>query len=73
MNLKGIEALYRKPNVSKPAAGYKAYPYLLRKLPINRPNQGWAVDIIYIPVARGVNWLPAVLDWFTRRVLDFRV
>ena len=53
MKRMGIEALYRKPNASKPAPGHKIYPYLLRKLPITRPNQVWAMDITCIPMARG--------------------
>ena len=69
----GIEALYRRPNTSRPAPGHKIYPYLLRKLPITRPNQVWAMDITYIPMARGFIYLAAVLDWFTRRVLSWRV
>ena len=73
MKRMGIEALYRKPNTSKPAPGHKIYPYLLRKLPITRPNQVWAMDITYIPMARGFIYLAAVLDWFTRRVLAWRV
>lgn len=68
-----MEALYRRPNTSKPAPGHKIYPYLLRKLPITRPNQVWAMDITYIPMARGCICLAAVLDWFTRRVLPWRV
>ena len=73
MRRMGIEVLYRKPNTSKPAPGHKIYPYLLRKLPIIRPNQVWAMDITYIPMARGFIYLAAVLDWFTRRVLSWRV
>ena len=73
MKRMGIEALYRKPNTSKPAPGHRIYPYLLRKLPVTRPNQVWAMDITYIPMARGFNYLAAVLDWFTRRVLSWRV
>ena len=73
MKRMGIEALYRKPNTSKPEPGHKIYPYLLRKLPITRPNQVWAMDITYIPMARGFIYLAAVLDWFTRRVLAWRV
>ena len=73
MKRMGIEALYRRPNTSQPAPGHKIYPYLLRKLPITRPNQGWAMDITYIPMARGFIYLVAVLDWFTRRVLAWRV
>ena len=53
MKRMGIEALYRKPNTSKPAPGHRIYPYLLRKLPVTRPNQVWAMDITYIPMARG--------------------
>ena len=73
MKRMGIEALYRRPNTSKPVPGLKIYPYLLRKLPITRPNQVWALDITYIPMARGFIYLAAVLDWFTRRVLAWRV
>lgn len=73
MKRMGIEALYRKPNTSKPAQGRKIYPYLLRKLPITRPNQVWAMDITYIPMARGFIYLAAVLDWFTRPVLAWQV
>jgi putative transposase len=73
MNRMGIAALYRKPNTSKPAPGHKIYPYLLRKLPITRPNQVWAMDITYIPMARGFIYLAAVVDWFSRRVLSWRV
>jgi len=68
-----IEAIYRRPNTSKPAAGHKIYPYLLRKLVIDRPNQVWATDITYIPMARGFVYLAAVVDWFTRRVLAWRL
>jgi len=68
-----IETLYRKPNTSKPAPGHKIYPYLLRGLPVTRPNQVWAMDITYIPMARGFVYLAAVIDWFSRRVLSWRV
>jgi putative transposase len=73
MRRMGIEAIYRRPNTSKPAAGHKIYPYLLRKLAIDRPNQVWATDITYIPMARGFVYLAAVVDWFTRRVLAWRL
>ena len=73
MKRMGIEAIYRRPNTSKPAAGHKIYPYLLRHMAITRPNQVWAIDITYIPMRRGFVYLAAVLDWFTRRVLSFRV
>jgi putative transposase len=69
----GIEAIYRKPNTSKPAPGHRIYPYLLRGLPITRPNQVWAMDITYIPMARGFIYLAAVVDWFTRRVLAWKL
>jgi putative transposase len=69
MKRMGIEAIYRRPNTSKPAPGHKIYPYLLRKLPIVRPNQVWAIDITYIPMARGFVYLVAVVDWFSRKVL----
>jgi putative transposase len=68
-----IEALYRRPNTSQPAAGHKIYPYLLRGLEVVRPNQVWAMDITYIPMARGFVYLAAVVDWFSRRVLSWRV
>lgn len=68
MKRMGIEALYRRPNISKTAPGHKIYPNLLRKLPITRPNQVWAMHITYIPMARGFIYLAAELDWFTRRV-----
>ena len=73
MKRMGIEALYRRPNTSKPAPGHKIYPYLLRKLPITRPNQVWAMDITYIPMARGFVYLTAVVDWFSRKVLAWRL
>ena len=73
MRRMGIEALYRRPNTSKPAPGHKIYPYLLRSLAIERPNQVWAMDITYIPMARGFVYLAAVVDWFSRRVLAWRL
>lgn len=62
MKRMGIEAIYRRPNTSKPAPGYKIHPYLLRGLKIERPNQVWAMDIAYIPMARGFVYLAAVVD-----------
>jgi putative transposase len=73
MKRMGIEALYRKPRTTKPGAGHKIYPYLLRNLSIDRPNQVWAMDITYIPMARGFIYLTVVLDWYTRRVLSWKV
>jgi putative transposase len=69
----GIEAIYRRPNTSKPAPGHKIYPYLLRGLKVARPNQVWAMDITYIPMARGFVYLAAAVDWFSRRVLAWRL
>jgi len=73
MKRMGIEALYRRPNTSKPNPGHKIYPYLLRSVAVERPNQVWAMDITYIPMARGFVYLAAVVDWFSRRVLAWRV
>jgi putative transposase len=73
MKRMGIEALYRRPNTSKPALGHRIYPYLLRGLAVTRVNQVWAMDITYIPMARGFVYLAAVVDWFSRRVLSWRV
>ena len=73
MRRMGIEALYRRPRTTKPEPGHKIYPYLLRGMAITRPNQVWAMDITYIPMARGFVYLAVVLDWFSRRVLSWRL
>jgi len=73
MRRMAIEAIYRRPRTSKPADGHKVFPYLLRGMAIERPNQAWAMDITYIPMARGFVYLAAVMDWFSRRVLAWRV
>jgi putative transposase len=73
MRRMGIEALYRRPRTTKPEPGHKIYPYLLRGMEITRPNQVWAMDITYIPMARGFVYLAVVLDWFSRRVLSWRL
>jgi putative transposase len=73
MKRMGIAAVYRRPNTSKPAPGHKIYPYLLRNLAVTRPDQVWAMDITYIAMARGFVYLAAVVDWFSRRVLAWRV
>ena len=73
MKKMAIEAIYRRPNTSEPALGHKIYPYLLRKLAIVRPNQVWATDITYIPMAKGFVYLAAIVDWFNRKVLAWRV
>ena len=73
MRLMGVEAVYPKPNTSKPHPEHKIYPYLLRNLEINRPNQVWASDITYIPLRRGFMYLVAVMDWYSRKVLAWRL
>jgi len=73
MRRMGIEALYRHPRTTKPEPGHKIYPYLLRGIEITRANQVWAMDITYIPMARGFVYLAVVLDWFSRRVLSWRL
>jgi len=73
MRRMGIEALYRKPNLSRRNARHRIYPYLLRGLAITEPNQVWAMDITYIPMAKGWIYLAAVMDWHSRRVLSWRV
>jgi putative transposase len=73
MKKMAIEALYRRPNTSKPAPGHKVYPYLLRNVAVARPNQVWAMDITYVPMARGFVYLAAIVDWFSRKVLAWRL
>jgi len=73
MRRMGIETLDRRPNTSKPAPGHKIHPYLLRGLEVERPNRVWAMDITYIPMARGFVYLAAVVDWYSRRVLAWRL
>lgn len=73
MQRMGIEALYRRPRTTKPAPGHRIYPYLLRNLHIDRPNQVWALDITYLPMKRGFVYFVAVMDWATRRVLSWRL
>jgi putative transposase len=73
MRLMGLEAIYPKPKTSRRNPEHKIYPYLLRDLTIDRPNQVWASDITYIPMARGFMYLVAVMDWYSRRVLSFKL
>ena len=73
MRLMGIAALGPKPRTTKPQHGHKIFPYLLRDLVIERPNQVWAADITYIPIGRGFLYLVAVIDWFSRAVLAWRL
>ena len=69
----GIVALGPKPRTTKPAPGHKIYPYLLRGLAIERPNQVWCADITYIPIGRGFLYLVAIMDWASRAVLSWRL
>jgi putative transposase len=73
MRVMGIEAIYQRPNTSRRQPAHKVYPYLLRGLVIDRPNQVWCADITYIPMAKGFVYLVAVMDWFSRRVLAWRL
>ena len=73
MRVMSIEALYRKPKTTRRHPGHKVYPYLLRNLAVTRSNQAWAMDITYIPMARGFVYLAAVVDWYSRRVLSWKV
>ena len=73
MKKMGVAAIYRRPNTSKPAPGHKIYPYLLRNLAVSRPDQVWAMDITYVPMARGFVYLAAIVDWFSRKVLAWRL
>ena len=68
-----IEALYQKPNLSRRHAAHPIYPYLLRNLKVERANQVWATDISYIPMRRGFIYLVAVIDWYSRQVLSWRI
>ena len=73
MRKMGIEAIYRRSNTSRRHPRHAIYPYLLRHLTIDRPNQVWATDVTYIPMARGFVYLVAIIDWFSRRVLSWRI
>ena len=73
MRVMGLKAIYRRPRTSQPTAGHKIYPYLLGGLKITRPNQVWAADITYIPMARGFLYLVAIIDWYSRYVLSWRL
>ena len=69
----GLQAIYRRPRTSKPAPGHKVYPYLLGGMEITRPNQVWAADITYIPMAKGFLYLVAIMDWYSRHVMAWRL
>ena len=73
MRLMGLKAIYRRPRTSPPGKGNKIYPYLLKGLKINRPNQVWAADITYIPMQKGFLYLVVIMDWYSRYVLAWRL
>ena len=73
MRQMGLQALYPRRRTSQPGKGHKIYPYLLRDLTIERPNQVWAADICYLPMAKGFMYLVAIMDWHSRRVLSWRL
>ncbi len=73
MRMMGLEALYPKPRLSRPEPGHRVYPYLLRDVTINRPNQVWCTDITYVPMRRGFLYLVAMMDWFSRFVLSWEL
>ena len=73
MRLMGVQAIHPGSRTSQPARGHRIYPYLLRNLTIDRPNQVWATDITYIPMAAGFMYVVAILDWDSRRVLSWRL
>ena len=73
MHIMGLKAIYRRPRTSKPTWGHKIYPYLLSGMKITRPNQVWAADITYIPLARGFLYLVVIMDWYSRYVLAWRL
>jgi putative transposase len=73
MQVMGLKAIYRRPRTSQPAPGHRTYPYLLGGMEITRPDQAWAADITYIPMARGFLYLVAIMDWCSRYVLSWRL
>ena len=73
MRIMGLRAIYRSPRASQPAPEHRVYPYLLEKLRVTRPNQAWAADITYLPMARGFLYLVAIMDWHSRYVVAWRL
>ena len=73
MRVMGLRAIYRRPRTSRPAPEHRVYPYLLEKTTVTRPNQAWAADITYLPMARGFLYLVAIMDWHSRYVVAWRL
>ena len=73
LRLMGLEAIYPKPNLSKPQQGHKKYPYLLKDITIEKANQVWSSDITYIPMKTGFLYLAAIIDWYSRYVLSWKI
>ncbi len=73
MRTMGLQAIYRRPRTSQPGPGHKVYPYLLGAMEITRPNQAWVADITYIPMAKGFHYLVAIMDWYSRYVVAWRL
>ena len=73
MRIMGLRAIYRSPRASRPAPERRVYPYLLEKIRVTRPNQAWAADITYLPMARGFLYLVAIMDWHSRYVVAWRL
>jgi len=73
MRLMGIQAIYPKPQTTQRNPEHKVYPYLLRNMTINQPNQVWATDITYIPMGKGFSYLTVIMDWYSRKVLSWRL
>ncbi len=73
MRTMGLRAIYQEPRTSQPHPDHKVYPYLLRNLAVKQPNQVWCTDITYIPIKRGFLYLVAIMDWYSRKVLSWRL
>ena len=73
MRCMGLQAIYRKPRTTQPSAAHKKYPYLLRNLTISHPDQVWSTDITYVPMSHGFLYLVAIMDWYSRYVLSWRL
>src|SRR2546430_5580649 len=73
MSKMGLAPIYQRPKTSEPHPQHQTWPYLLRHLTIDRPNQVWCADVTYIPMRRGFLYLVVIMDWFSRKVLAWRL